>query len=611
MIILIVGFVTFLLSIFCVWLTGSLAYRFGWVAAPRAQRWNKRPVALFGGVGIFCAFILGLFFFYATVGRPAQPQFVLSLLLGASAMFVLGFVDDIKHLKPSTKLIGQIIGISIPLVAGLVFSATSSHLLNVLITFFWFLAIINAINLMDNMDGLASGVVMIATLTFLGARFIKEGFAVSDPILPIAVIFLYATAGFWIVNRYPASIFMGDAGSLFAGFLLAGITMPSALNGFLGSSSAVLSLLVPLTVLSVPLFDTMLVTVSRMWHGISPTEGGKDHSSHRLVGLGFTEDRAVWLLYGLAALGGAAAVVLVRFPTYFAAILLLYVLFLAMVGVYLGRVKVYTKQQVPEGQFRWTPLMSNVLHKRHAFEVLLDFILIVASYYLAYYLRFEGTMQEHLGLYIQSLPIVVASCVVGFYIAGVYRGLWHFITISDISRFAGGVLSGVGISVFLIAVLYRFEGYSRAVFIIFGTLLFLLVVGSRLSFRLIDELIRRRADAAKTKNVVIYGAGQAGKFLLEEWARNPAYGEYRVVAFVDDDTWKQRRVLGGVAIYAPADFIDDVRKRTLAVHEVWVSSSHIATSSVHDFVSGVARSAAGVPQVRKFSVSMGALQIGS
>lgn len=601
---LIIGFVTFLFSLFCVWLTGSLAYRFGWIATPRAERWNKRPVALFGGVGIFCAFVFGLFFFYLTVGKLAQSQLVFSLLLGASAMFALGLIDDIKHLKPSTKLIGQIIGVSIPLVAGFVFSASPWHLLNVVITFFWFLVIINAINLMDNMDGLASGIVMIAALTFLGVRFMKSGFALSDPIMPIAVIFLYATAGFWIVNRYPASIFMGDAGSLFLGYMLAGITMPSALNGFLGSSSAVLSLLVPLTVLSVPLFDTMLVTASRLWHGISPAEGGKDHSSHRLVGLGLTEDRAVWLLYGLATIGGVAAIALVHWPAYSVPFLLLYVVFLIFVGVYLNRVKVYQNSSMQEESVRWTPLVSNVLHKRYAIEVLLDFVLIVASYYLAYYLRFEGALQDHLGLYIQSLPIVVAACAVGFYIAGAYRGLWHFITTSDLGRFVGGVLSGVGISVFLIAVLYRFEGYSRAVFMIFGTLLFLLVVGSRLSFRLVDELIRRRSDAVKTKNVIIYGAGQSGKFLLEEWARNPAYAEYRVLGFIDDDPDKQHRVLGGLTIYAPEEFIHESRKNATIPHEIWISSSHITPACASDFLAAIADDGTTVPSVRRFTLNM-------
>lgn len=611
MTILIIGFVTFLLSLFFVWLAGSLAHRFGWVASPRADRWHKKPVALYGGVGIFAALVGGLLFFYLTSGAPQHPRLLVGFFSGALVLFGVGFIDDTSHLKPSTKLIGQIIGVSIPVYLGLVFQATPWSALNILITFFWFLAVINAINLMDNMDGLASGVVMIATATFLGVRFVKGGFAVGDPLIPIAVIFLYAVAGFWIVNRYPASIFMGDSGSLLLGFMLAGITMPSPLNSLLGSSSALLSLIVPAVVVSVPLFDTTLVTIGRLWHGVSPTEGGKDHSSHRLVGFGFSEDRAVWLLYGIAAIGGVAAIALTRFPTHSVPLLLLYLVFLILAGVYLNKVKVYRKPALQDTPVRWTPLMRDVLHKRHAVEVLLDFVLISAAYYLAYYLRFEGVLQDHLGIFAQSFPIVVASAVVGFFIAGVYRGLWHFITISDLGRFAGGVLSGVGISVFLIAVLYRFEGYSRAVFIIFGTLQFLFIVGSRLSFRLIDEFIRRRADAVKTKNVVIYGAGQAGKLLLEEWARNPTYGEYSVVAFVDDDTSKRRRVLGGVAIYTPADFIDDVRKRTLVIHEVWISSSHIVPSSVYDFVSGVALSAAAVPHVRKFSLSMGALESGS
>ena len=134
-------------------------------------------------------------------------------------MFILGLTDDILHLKPSTKLIGQIIGVSIPIYLGLIFQATPFGILNIFITFFWFLAVINAINLMDNMDGLASGVVIISVVTFLGVRFIKGGFLTGEPLVPIAVIFLYAVAGFWIVNRHPASIFMGDSGSLFLGYL--------------------------------------------------------------------------------------------------------------------------------------------------------------------------------------------------------------------------------------------------------------------------------------------------------------------------------------------------------------------------------------------------------
>lgn len=581
---LIIGFFTFLTSLLLVWIVGVVAYRRGWVAQPREDRWHRAPIALFGGVGIFAAFFLGLAAFFALEdiefgARLARDPLAL-LLVGSVIMFAVGLIDDRLHIKPSTKLIGEIIAVAMPIALGAAINLTPWHLVNVLITFFWFLGIINAVNLIDNMDGLASGVVVIALLTLIVIRILGSGgLQENDIILGVTLILLYAVAGFWIFNRPPASIFMGDAGSLFLGYLLAAFTVAMTSGGLIQTSATIFALLLPVAVLAVPLFDTILVSASRFLHGRPVSAGGKDHSSHRLVGLGFSETVAVYLLYGVAAVGGLIAIALHLWPVHAAVFALIFAVILIGIGVYLGKVRVYHEPSEGGRRRNWTPLVTNILYKRHAAEIVLDFFIISVSYYLAYYLRFEGSLGAESARYVESLPIVIASGLFGLYISGVYRGIWHFISISDIGRFFKGVVAGLAVSVFLVAVLYQFQGYSRAVFAMFGMLLFLMLVGSRLSFRILDDSISRRNISGRTKNILIYGAGQAGKLLYEECERNPAYRECRVVAFIDDDTEKQNRSIAGVTIYG-TQAMTNYAPGLADIHEVWVSSSQIETQKI-------------------------------
>ena len=579
---LLVGFITFLLSISFVWITGILAYRYGWVAIPAQNRWHRRPVALHGGIAIFLAFVCGVVLLHLVTRVYSIPVPILAFFGGSILICAFGFLDDYLNLKPSTKLIGQIVVISLPIVAGIIFSATPWALVNLIFTYLWFIGIINAINLIDNMDWLASGGVLIATTTLLLIWWMNRTAIAYELVAGVTMVFLFAVAGFWIFNRPPASIFMGDSGSLFLGYMLAGLTIVSTRNGLLTQPSALFSVLLPATVLSVPIFDTILVTIHRKLHGRPASFGGKDHSSHRLVGLGFSEGISVLILYGLAIAGGAIAVALNAWPVYSLPLLIGYVLMLLFWGLYLGKVKIYPESDTAPSKARWTPVVTQFLHKRHVAEVFLDVVLIAFTYYLAYYLRFEGALQTHGqdALYIQSLPVIISSGLFGFYLSGIYRGIWHFITIADIGRYAKGVIVGVSIGVFLVAVLYRFDGYSRALFFIFGALLFLVMVGSRLSFRILDDSIKRRVGTGARRNIVIYGAGQGGKFLYEECMRNPAYGDYRIIGFVDDGSGKQGLNIMGLDIYEPREFVSQMVEKERPIQELWVSSRKIPHDQV-------------------------------
>lgn len=578
----VLGSFIFTLSLFCVWAIKSLAYRYSWVASPKSDRWHKKPIALYGGIGIFIPFIASAGLILAVNVRNHAFNLFLSILIGSACVFLIGLFDDIKNLKPATKLIGQIIAASLPISLGLVLQVSPWYLVNVLLTYFWFVGIINAINMLDNMDGLSSGIVMISTLFTAVIYSSSYGMNSDSMYLQIIFVLFFSVAGFWVFNKPPASIFMGDSGSLFLGYILASITVPSKLNGFMGTSSSMLVLIIPVAILAVPIFDTTFVTVLRKMHGRPASLGGKDHSSHRLVGLGFSEKKAVLVLYILAFLGGIVGFSLSVSSVFSIPLVVLYVILLFFIGIYLGKVKVYPEPDVAEQRDRWTPIVSQLFYKRHAGEVILDIVLISVSYYIAYLLRFEGSLKGQATNYVQSLPIIVAACMGSFFMQGIYRGIWHFISINDIGRYVKGVILGNGIGILIIVALYRFEGYSRTAFIIFGVLLFMFMVGSRLFFRIFENIINRERSSSDKTKVLIYGAGQAGKLLLEESERNPLYKDYSVAGFIDDDPNKCNRSILGVKIFGSADLCQN--KKSFQVDELWVSSVKIDDEKIGAFV---------------------------
>ena len=275
----------------------ALARRIGMVARPKADRWHTRPTALLGGLAIFAAVALAALLFV-----PKTPQ-VVAVLVASGFMFALGLVDDLLNLKPYQKLIGQIVCAAGVVACRLVLPWTGLLPVDMAITMVWLVGITNAVNLLDNMDGLAAGIAAIAS-AFLALNFLGNGQADEAMLLGI---FGAALVGFLVYNSNPASIFMGDCGSLFIGFFLASAALISPTGGRTRSFLPVLA--VPVLCLFVPIFDTMLVMVLRKLAGRAVSRGGRDHTSHRLVTLGLSERRAVFMLYGLATLSGALAMV--------------------------------------------------------------------------------------------------------------------------------------------------------------------------------------------------------------------------------------------------------------------------------------------------------------
>ncbi|MGI8555818.1 MAG: glycosyltransferase family 4 protein [Pyrinomonadaceae bacterium] len=287
-----IGVIGFAVAVILTFAVRGAARRFGFVAKPKSDRWHKRPTAMMGGVAIFLATI--------TIALLFVPQNSQSLIIlgGSSFLFLVGLIDDVLHIKPYQKLIGQFIGVAIIVGSRMYLPWTNSEIINIAITAFWLIGITNAINLLDNMDGLAGGIAAIAAFA-LAIGFYGSG--QTSELLLISV-FIGALVGFLIFNFNPASIFMGDCGSLFVGFFLASSVLLTEVGG--RSRSVVSVLAVPALILFVPIFDTTFVTLLRKIWGRKASQGGRDHTSHRLVALGLSERSAVLMLYGFAILAG-------------------------------------------------------------------------------------------------------------------------------------------------------------------------------------------------------------------------------------------------------------------------------------------------------------------
>ncbi len=217
---------SFALSVILTPLVRRFAIKTGQVATPKASRWHKKDTAVLGGVSIFCVtmtvWLAGAGYSgWITYGHPYLP-----LMACAGAVFGLGLADDIFNISPQHKLAGQIVITSVLMFFGFRLGWTDSETINLLLSILWVVGITNAFNLLDNMDGLSAGIAFIAGAFLFLFIYLNPGYSgFSGPVLLMSAVYLGAILGFLIYNFNPASIFMGDAGSLFIGFMLASLTM--------------------------------------------------------------------------------------------------------------------------------------------------------------------------------------------------------------------------------------------------------------------------------------------------------------------------------------------------------------------------------------------------
>lgn len=271
------------------------AIAMGFVDVPEQRKMHRTPTPLLGGAAIFIGAIVGVLVIYR--GDP-QPT-VIGVLLATTVVALTGLIDDYRPLPAWAKLLGQILGFLILAYFGIRVRLPVPEAVNYAITLLWLLGITNAINFLDNMDGLSSGISAVTSSFILLLALVNGQFLVGA----LAAGVLGACLGFLRYNFPPAKIFMGDVGSLFLGFLLAvmGIQLRFPDN------SNFVTWMVPVFLFGLPIFDMVLVVFSRLRRGISPSTAGKDHISHRIVMRGFSPREAVLILYLFSGMLGIMA----------------------------------------------------------------------------------------------------------------------------------------------------------------------------------------------------------------------------------------------------------------------------------------------------------------
>jgi UDP-GlcNAc:undecaprenyl-phosphate/decaprenyl-phosphate GlcNAc-1-phosphate transferase len=293
--------ICFLLTLVSTPLVKKLAYRIGATDKPNQRKVHQKIMPRLGGLAIYIGFIIGFL-----ILRPEDPS-VLPIILGSMVILLTGMADDIFELAPRFKFAGQLIASFIVVLGGvqiefinLPFGGQLEFgMFSIPITIIWIVAITNAINFIDGLDGLAAGVSTIALAT-IGFMAVMKGDAF---VMTMALILLVSTLGFLYFNFHPAKIFMGDTGALFLGYMIAVLSM----LGF--KNVTMISLIIPLIILGVPISDTFFAILRRKINKTPISAPDKSHLHHCLLRLGFTHKQTVILIYAIAAMFSLAAII--------------------------------------------------------------------------------------------------------------------------------------------------------------------------------------------------------------------------------------------------------------------------------------------------------------
>lgn len=271
------------------------------------RRMHTKTMPRFGGLAIFAGSTTAMLIFL-----KFDPR-VVTIVMGGVLIYILGVIDDIKHLSAKVKFLGQtfvalimyVNGIRIEFLTNFLGEGNSQlgDVLCFIITMVWIVGITNTVNLIDGLDGLAAGTAAIASLCIAYTAYIHGTYLAAGAMLALAG----ATLGFLPYNFYPAKIFMGDGGSLYLGFMLATLSVLGTVK-----SATLVTMIIPVLVLGVPIFDTFFAIFRRFVNKRPIMEADKGHLHHRLMKLGYGQRRATLMLYGITAIMGVAAVLFSR-----------------------------------------------------------------------------------------------------------------------------------------------------------------------------------------------------------------------------------------------------------------------------------------------------------
>ena len=568
-------------------LVKRISRRFGVLDLPGERKIHERPIPRLGGLAIFVGFNVVLVvssrfdFFYFPVDFLKEINFGW-LFVASTIVLGLGAVDDFRRMPPGIKFFFQIVaGLIVALfcpridVISLPFGTLKLGIASIPATVLWVVAITNAINLLDGLDGLAAGTSLIVCIAMFGISLINQNVGMAL----VAVILAGSILGFLRYNFHPASIFLGDSGAYFLGFTLSVLALLSGLKG-----TTTFALLIPILALGLPIMDTILSMLRRLLKslhimevdpeknvvkffyldGWSMFRADRSHIHHRLLQLGFTQGKAVMLLYGVSLIFGGVALSSFYFRNLNQALLITTIGIAAYVGI---RKLGYKEVQVLSNG-ALLPLFDVPVVNRRILRVFVDMAIISLCYYLAFLLRFEGEFGQVKNYYLTTLPLVLTTKTIVFHFAGLYRGAWRYTNINDLMRMVKAVVLGSIASALLLWIIPGIGVISRAALVIDFNLLLFFVVGARSSFRILEYLNATRNHNGG-RNVLIYGVGKSGANALREFIHNPILG-LNPVGFIDDDLRNQGKQVNGYPVLGTLNSLENVVKKN-SISEVILS----------------------------------------
>ena len=570
----------------------SISRRLGAFDLPEKRKVHGHPIPRLGGISVFITFNLGLLitsqieFFFFPPNFLADIKFAW-LIVASTIMVGLGAFDDFRKVPPSIKFFFQIIaGLIVALacvkiqVITLPFGTINLGIWAIPATVLWVVAITNAINLLDGLDGLASGTSFIVCLAMFGISLLNQNIGIAL----CSVILAGSILGFLKYNFHPASIFLGDSGAYFLGFILSVLPLLGGLKG-----TATFAILVPLLALGLPIIDTGLSMVRRLLRslhimeideekneikfffldGFSMFRADRDHIHHRLLQMGFTQRKTVILLYAISLILGGLAFSSVYFKN------INYALFLTTIGIasYIGVKKLgYSEIQILRNG-ALLPLFDAPVVNIRILRFFVDMSFIALSYYLAFLLRFEGTFDPSIkDYYLTTIPLVLTIKMGIFYLSGLYKGAWRYTSVSDVVKMLKAVALGCFVSALVGWAIPGYGVISLSVLVIDFNILFFLVTGARTSFRVLEHF--HISNNHHGRKVLIFGVDKSSIQALNEFVNNPRL-DLSPVGFIDEDERNKGKQVSGYPILGSIDSLENILKNN-SISDVIITSDTIS-----------------------------------
>lgn len=566
----------------------ALAHRVGAVDQPDKRKIHTIPMPRLGGVGIVLAVVstgVGAFILVHLIGNKATLPLdaLLPGLIGGGIVFLAGIWDDIRPIPVWVKFVFQLMAASVAIWFDVrieqvsLFGSESIELgwLSIPLTALWLVGITNAFNLIDGLDGLAVGLGIIAAcssvMTFLLLGNVQEAFF----LLPL----IGALLGFLVHNFYPATIFLGDSGSMFTGYMLAVTAVSGTQKG-----PQTLSVIIPLLILGIPIIDTLLSMARRFVRSLRLFQSYKvmlregitcmfqpdqRHIHHRLLALGFSHRNTVLFLYALGLGLSFLALMSVLAQYRNAGVVLIAVAMATYIGTHkLGYEEVALLRA--RTLLRWYEQMR---FNRYFFLGFVDMSLILLAYWGAFYLKYTAPWPEELTIwYLNTFPFVLVTQLIVFCAFGLYRGVWRAAEVSDLIHVGAAVPPAVALA-YIIAVLRVPPPGVFSFFWIDALALGTLIIGSRSTYQLLNYFQRREQSTEGT--ALIYGADRGGQLVLRALLHNPHLG-LRPIGFLDDNASLWGRLVNRVPVLGSGDDLETI------IENQSVSTLIIAFNTVQD-----------------------------